>query len=44
MACLTGWPPARPFAVTGKHGESEATLWQVRHMFVNRANMRSALR
>ncbi|MGW0424699.1 Tn3 family transposase [Streptomyces sp. NPDC003015] len=31
-------------AVTGKHGESEATLRRVRHLFVNRANMRSALR
>ncbi|MFF2789100.1 Tn3 family transposase [Streptomyces sp. NPDC058049] len=31
-------------AVTGKHGESEATLRRVRHLFVNRANMRAALR
>ena len=30
-------------AVTGKHGESEATLRRVRHLFVNRANMRAAL-
>ncbi|MGW4047833.1 Tn3 family transposase [Streptomyces sp. NPDC004721] len=30
-------------AVTGKHGESEATLRRVRHMFANRANMRAAL-
>jgi len=30
-------------AVTGKHGESEATLRRVRHLFVNRTNMRSAL-
>ncbi|MFE7663954.1 Tn3 family transposase [Streptomyces celluloflavus] len=30
--------------VTGKHGESEATLRGVRHLFVNRANMRAALR
>ncbi|MET9503547.1 Tn3 family transposase [Streptomyces sp. NPDC006622] len=30
-------------AVTGKHGESEATLRRVRHLFVNRANMRTAL-
>ncbi|MEU0844917.1 Tn3 family transposase [Streptomyces sp. NPDC005962] len=29
--------------VTGKHGESEAALRRVRHLFVNRANMRSAL-
>ncbi|MGW3969930.1 transposase [Streptomyces ardesiacus] len=31
-------------AVTGKYGESEATLRRVRHLFVNRANMRAALR
>ena len=31
-------------AVTGKHGESEATLRRVRHLFVNRDNMRAALR
>ncbi|CAL9329053.1 hypothetical protein SUDANB174_00029 [Streptomyces sp. enrichment culture] len=31
-------------AVTGKHGESEATLRRVRRLFVNRANMRAALR
>ena len=31
-------------AVTGKHGESEATLRRVRHLFVRRANMRAALR
>jgi TnpA family transposase len=31
-------------AVTGKHGESEATLRRVRHLFVNCANMRAALR
>lgn len=31
-------------AATGKHGESEATLRRVRHLFVNRANMRAALR
>ncbi|MFD5437068.1 Tn3 family transposase [Kitasatospora sp. NPDC127067] len=30
-------------AVTGKHGESEATLRRVRHLFVNRANMRAAV-
>ncbi|MGW2586639.1 Tn3 family transposase [Streptomyces virginiae] len=30
-------------AVTGKHGESEATLRRVRHLFVNRGNMRAAL-
>jgi TnpA family transposase len=30
-------------AVTGKHGESEATLRRVGHLFVNRANMRAAL-
>ncbi|MGW0928956.1 Tn3 family transposase [Streptomyces sp. NPDC002644] len=30
-------------AVTGRHGESEATLRRVRHLFVNRANMRAAL-
>ncbi len=30
-------------AVTGKHGESEAVLRRVRHLFVNRANLRSAL-
>ncbi|GAA2276107.1 hypothetical protein GCM10010145_38910 [Streptomyces ruber] len=30
-------------AVTGKHGESEATLRRVRHLIVNRANMRAAL-
>ncbi|GAA2271546.1 Tn3 family transposase [Kitasatospora sp. NPDC001175] len=30
-------------AVTGKHGESEATLRRVRHLFVNRANLRAAL-
>ncbi|MDX2524695.1 Tn3 family transposase [Streptomyces europaeiscabiei] len=30
-------------AVTGKHGESEPTLRRVRHLFVNRANMRAAL-
>jgi TnpA family transposase len=30
-------------AVTGKHGESEATLRRVRHLFVNRTNMRAAL-
>ncbi|GAA0699904.1 Tn3 family transposase [Kitasatospora atroaurantiaca] len=30
-------------AVTGKHGETEATLRRVRHLFVNRANMRAAL-
>lgn len=29
--------------VTGKHGESEAVLRRVRHLFVNRANLRSAL-
>ncbi|MFE3145606.1 MULTISPECIES: Tn3 family transposase [unclassified Streptomyces] len=31
-------------AVTGKHGESEATLRRVRHLFVHRANMRAAPR
>jgi len=30
-------------AVTGKHGETEATLRRVRHLFVNRTNMRAAL-
>ncbi|QKW23926.1 Tn3 family transposase [Kitasatospora sp. NA04385] len=30
-------------AVTGKHGESGATLRRVRHLFVNRANLRAAL-
>ncbi len=30
-------------AVTGRHGESEATLRRMRHLFVNRANMRAAL-
>jgi hypothetical protein len=30
-------------AVTGKHGESEAVLRRVRHLFVNRTNLRSAL-
>lgn len=30
-------------AVTGKHGESEAVLRRVRHLFVNRTNMRGAL-
>ena len=30
-------------AVTGKHGESEAMLWRVPHLFVNRANLRAAL-
>ncbi|WP_030776305.1 Tn3 family transposase [Streptomyces sp. NRRL F-2664] len=30
--------------MTGRHGESEATLRRVRHLFVNRANMRAALR
>ncbi len=30
-------------AANGKHGESEATLRRVRHLFVNRANMRAAL-
>ncbi|MFF6888947.1 Tn3 family transposase [Streptomyces sp. NPDC012421] len=30
-------------AVTGKHGESEAVLRGVRHLFVNRTNMRAAL-
>ncbi|MDH6218925.1 hypothetical protein M2283_006259 [Streptomyces pseudovenezuelae] len=29
-------------AVTGKHGESEATLRRVRHLFVNRAHARPA--
>ncbi|WP_327209269.1 Tn3 family transposase [[Kitasatospora] papulosa] len=28
---------------TGKHGESEAVLRRIRHLFVNRTNMRSAL-
>ncbi|MGW7465345.1 Tn3 family transposase [Streptomyces xantholiticus] len=31
-------------AVTGKHGESEAVLRWVRHLFVNRTNLRAALR
>ncbi|WP_329595088.1 transposase [Streptomyces sp. NBC_01362] len=31
-------------AVTGDHGESEATLRRVRHLFVDRANMRADLR
>ncbi|MEU4955259.1 Tn3 family transposase [Streptomyces lavendulae] len=30
-------------AVTGKHGESEAVLRRVRHLFVNRTNLRAAL-
>ncbi|WP_406416653.1 Tn3 family transposase [Streptomyces sp. NBC_00842] len=30
-------------AVTDKHGESEAVLRRVRHLFVNRTNLRSAL-
>ncbi|MFF7276485.1 hypothetical protein [Streptomyces griseorubiginosus] len=30
-------------AVTGKHGESEAVLRRVRHLFVNRPNLRAAL-
>ncbi|MFB7010816.1 MULTISPECIES: Tn3 family transposase [unclassified Streptomyces] len=30
-------------AVTGKHGETEAVLRRVRHLFVNRTNLRSAL-
>ncbi|MFB7868036.1 Tn3 family transposase [Streptomyces sp. NPDC056069] len=30
-------------AVTGKHGESEAVLHRVRHLFVNRTNLRGAL-
>ncbi|MFF4391263.1 Tn3 family transposase [Streptomyces sp. NPDC001552] len=30
-------------AVTGKHGESEAVLRRVRHLFVNRTNLRTAL-
>ncbi|MGE7388197.1 Tn3 family transposase [Streptomyces sp. NPDC004126] len=30
-------------AVTGKHGESEAALRRVRHLFVNQTNMRAAL-
>ncbi|GGZ42887.1 hypothetical protein GCM10010365_74550 [Streptomyces poonensis] len=30
-------------AVTGKHGESEAVLRRVRHLFVNRTNRRAAL-
>ncbi|THA30090.1 MULTISPECIES: Tn3 family transposase [unclassified Streptomyces] len=30
-------------AVTGKHSESEAVLRRVRHLFVNRTNLRAAL-
>nr|WP_158983924.1 Tn3 family transposase [Streptomyces lateritius] len=30
-------------AVTGKHGESEAVLRRVRHLFVNRTNLRASL-
>jgi TnpA family transposase len=30
-------------AVTGEHGESEAVLRRVRHLFVNRTNLRGAL-
>ncbi|MFC9219753.1 Tn3 family transposase [Streptomyces hygroscopicus] len=30
-------------AVTGKHGESEAVLRRIRHLFVNRTNLRGAL-
>ncbi|MFF3677400.1 Tn3 family transposase [Streptomyces sp. NPDC002120] len=30
-------------AVAGKHGESEAVLRRVRHLFVNRTNLRAAL-
>lgn len=30
-------------AVTGKHGESEAVLRRVRHLFVSRTNLRAAL-
>ncbi|NEC68810.1 Tn3 family transposase [Streptomyces sp. SID9727] len=30
--------------MTGRHGESEATLRRVRHLFVNRAPMRAAMR
>ena len=44
------WPQAggrtqgiKRVAVTGMHGESEATLHRVQHLFVNRTNMRAAL-